>query len=65
MIKKLDNLSWRLQGRAWLNAEATGHDTYDPFGNVTGHVTDTINEDHCDDWGGGGGGGRYGPGKLH
>lgn len=65
LIKKLDNLSWRLQGRAWLNAEATGHDTYDPFGNVTGHVTDTINEDHCDDWGGGGGGGRYGPGKLH
>ena len=35
------------------------------FGNVTGHVTDTVNEDHCDDWASGGGGNRYGPGKLH
>ena len=38
---------------------------YDAFGNVIGHVTDTTNEDHCDDWGSGSGGGRYGPGKLH
>ena len=65
LIKNLDDLSWRLRGRQWLNAEATGHDVYDAFGNVTGHVTDTINEDHCDDWASGGGGNRYGPGKLH
>ena len=65
LIKNLDNLSWRLRGREWLNAEATGHDVRDAFGNVIGHVTDTTNEDHCDDWGSGGGGNRYGPGKLH
>ena len=65
LIKDLDNLTWRLRGREWLNAEATGHDVRDAFDNVIGHVTDTTNEDHCDDWGSGGGGNRYGPGKLH
>ena len=65
LIKDLDNLTWRLRGREWLNAEATGHDIYDAFDNVIGHVTDTTNEDHCDDWRSGGGGNRYGPGKLH
>ena len=65
LIKDLDNLTWRLRGREWLNAEATGHDIYDAFDNVIGHVTDTTNEDHCDDWSSGGGGNRYGPGKLH
>lgn len=65
LIKDLDNLTWRLRGREWLNAEATGHDVRDAFDNVIGHVTETTNEDHCDDWSSGGGGNRYGPGKLH
>lgn len=67
MLKKLDNPEWRQKGIQWLKAEATGHNIYDINGKFISHVTDTINEDHCNDWpsGGGGGGTRYGPGKLH
>ncbi|MBQ9337470.1 MAG: hypothetical protein IJS14_09260 [Lentisphaeria bacterium] len=63
-IRKTMDPDWRAAGRAWLNAEATGHDVYDEYGNFVEHVTDTVNRDHCLDWPGGGGH-RTGPGKLH
>ena len=61
LIKKLQDPAWRAAGRAWLNAEATGHDVVDDFGNVVEHVIDTRNRDHCLDWKGGGSGYRAGP----
>jgi hypothetical protein len=64
-MKKLDDPAWRQKGIDWLDAEATGHDIIDDKGQVIGHVTDSINEDHCDDWGGPGPGNRHGPGVLH
>ncbi|MBO5760058.1 MAG: Tad domain-containing protein [Lentisphaeria bacterium] len=57
-LRLLDSPEYREQGRAWLNAEATGHDEFDEFGNFIRHVTDTLNRDHCNDWPGGNGPGR-------
>ena len=65
LIRKLMDPAWRAAGRAWLNAEATGHDVYDNNGNFIEHVIDSINRDHCLDWKGGSGGSRSGPGSLH
>ena len=66
LLRKLMDPAWRAEGRAWLNAEATGHDVYDTLGNKTGHVVDTVNRDHCLDWKSGGGSGyRTGPGEIH
>ena len=66
LIRKLADPAWRAAGRAWLNAEAAGHDVYDEKGNFIGHVIDSTNRDHCLDWkGSSGSGGRFGPGELH
>ena len=65
LLKKLEDPAWRAEGRAWLQAEATGHDIFDATGRKIGHVVDTINQDHCNDWPGGSGGLRTGPGILH
>lgn len=66
LLKKLEDPAWRAEGRAWLEAEATGHDVFDAAGRKIGHVVDTVNRDHCNDWPSGGGGGfRGGPGVLH
>ncbi|MBR2363776.1 MAG: hypothetical protein IKA79_01115 [Lentisphaeria bacterium] len=50
-LRLLDSPEFRNQGKTWLDAEATGHNEYDP---VTGafirHVTDSLNRDHCNDW---------------
>lgn len=65
-LEKPQDYNWRKAGRDWLNAEATGHDIYDEFGNKIEHVTDTRNRDHCLDWRSGGGSSRRsGPGELH
>ena len=64
LIRKLQDPAWRAAGRAWLNAEATGHDVYDEFGNFVEHVIDTRNRDHCLDWKCGGSGHRNGPSVL-
>ena len=64
LIRKLTDPRWRAAGRAWLNAEATGHDVYSGDHFVE-HVVDTINRDHCLDWKSGGSGPRTGPGELH
>jgi hypothetical protein len=61
LIRKLQDPAWRRAGRAWLDAEATGHDVFDEFGNFVEHVIDTRNRDHCFDWPTGGGGPRAGP----
>ena len=65
LIRKLADPAWRAEGIRWLNSEATGYDKYDEYGNFIGHVTQTLNRDHCLDWGSGGGGYRTGPGELH
>ena len=65
LLKKLEDPAWRAEGRAWLEAEATGHDVFDAHGRKVGHVVDTVNRDHCNDWPGGSGGLRTGPGTLH
>ncbi len=65
LIKKLTDAEWRAAGRAWLNAEATGHDVFDEDGRFIEHVTDSIHRDHCLDWPSGGSGKRSGPGILH
>ena len=59
-LKLLDSPEFREQGRTWLNAEATGHDEYDRFGNFIRHVIDSTNRDHCNDWPHGGSGRRKG-----
>lgn len=57
-LRLLDSPEFREQGRTWLNAEATGHNEYDPVtGEFIRHVTDTLNRDHCNDWPKGGSGG--------
>ena len=65
LIRKLQDPAWRAAGRAWLNAEATGHDVYDEQGNFIEHVIDTRNRDHCFEWKSGSGGRRWGPTTLH
>ena len=65
LIRKLMDPQWRAAGRMWLDAEATGHDVFDSAGKRIGHVTDTVNRDHCLDWKSGGSGYRTGPGELH
>jgi len=65
LIKKLTDAEWRAAGRAWLDAEATGHDVFDEDGRFIEHVTDSIHRDHCLDWPSGGSGKRSGPGILH
>ena len=65
LLKKLEDPAWRAEGRAWLEAEATGRDIFDSFGRKIGHEVLTVNRDHCNDWVGGGGGLRRGPGVLH
>ena len=66
LIRKLQDPEWRRAGREWLDAEATGHDIFDPLThNKIGHVIDTRNRDHCFDWlKSGSGGPRYGPSVL-
>lgn len=57
-LRLLDSPEFREQGRTWLNAEATGHNEYDQYGNFIRHVTDSLNRDHCNDWPKGSSGGR-------
>ncbi|MBE6372617.1 MAG: hypothetical protein E7055_11180 [Lentisphaerae bacterium] len=65
LIRKLQDPAWRAIGRAWLDAEATGHDVYDDTGKFVEHVIDSRNRDHCFDWKSGSGGYRRGPTSLH
>ena len=65
LIRKLQDPAWRAIGRAWLDAEATGHDVYDEMGKFVEHVIDTRNRDHCFEWRSGSGGYRRGPTSLH
>ncbi len=65
LIRKLQDPAWRAIGRAWLNAEATGHDVYDETGKFVEHVIDSRNRDHCFEWKSGSGGCRRGPTSLH
>lgn len=64
LLKKLEDPAWRAEGRAWLEAEATGHDVFDQAGRKIGHVVDTVNRDHCNEWPSGNSFVK-GPGALH